>query len=61
MIDRSIPPPTYSICKLDIPLPTACFLKNGIPVIGLQDPNLTLVRLDIRLKAGSYYQKKQLV
>ncbi|MDR0606427.1 MAG: insulinase family protein [Bacteroidales bacterium] len=61
MIDRSIPPPTYSICKWEIPLPTDCCLKNGIPVIGLQDPNLTLIRLDIRLKAGSYYQKKQLL
>jgi predicted Zn-dependent peptidase len=61
MIDRSIPPKTYSICELKPSLATCYRLKNGIPVIGLKDPNLTLIRLDIRLKAGSYYQKKQLV
>jgi predicted Zn-dependent peptidase len=61
MIDRNIPPKTYSICELKPSLATCYRLKNGISVVGLKDPNLTLIRLDIRLKAGSYYQKKQLV
>jgi len=33
-------------------------LKNGIPFIGLHDPNSELMRLDVRLTAGSYFQQK---
>jgi predicted Zn-dependent peptidase len=61
MTDRSTAPRIYSIDKVNPSLAIVYSLKNGIPVTGLQDPNLTLIRLDIRLKAGSYYQKKQMV
>ena len=61
MLDRSISPQTYSIHELK-PLPTMAYsLKNNIVVAGLNDPNLTLIRMDIRLKAGSYFQQKQLM
>ncbi len=61
MLNRNIAPKTYPISELK-PSPTISYmLKNGIIVVGLNDPNLTLMRLDIRLKAGSYYQRKQLV
>jgi predicted Zn-dependent peptidase len=61
MIDRSKAPKTCSVCELK-PLPvTSRILDNGIVVLGLRDPNMALIRLDIRIKAGSYYQEKQLV
>ncbi|MDR1181803.1 MAG: insulinase family protein, partial [Bacteroidales bacterium] len=61
MTDRKKSPKTYSICELN-PLPTVSrTLHNGIVVIGLKDPDMALIRLDIRIKAGSYYQKKQMV
>ena len=61
MLNRKKSPQTYPIHELK-PSPTVSYtLKNGIELVGLNDRNLTLVRLDIRLKAGSYYQQKQAV
>ena len=61
MLNRSIPPQSYPIHELKPSLTVPFTLKNGIAVVGLNDPNLTLMRLDIRLNAGSYYQQKQAV
>jgi predicted Zn-dependent peptidase len=61
MLNRKISPQSYPIYELK-PSPTVPYtLKNGIAVVGLNDPNLTLIRLDIRLKAGIYFQQKQAV
>jgi len=61
ILNRSISPQSYPIHEFK-PSPTVTYtLENGIVVVGLNDPNLTLMRLDIRLKAGSYYQQKQAV
>jgi len=61
MLDRSISPRAYPIHELK-PSPTIFHvLNNGIEVVGLNDSNLTLIRLDIRLKAGCYYQQKRAV
>jgi len=57
---RTTQPQTYPIHELKL-LPAIVYkLKNNIVFTGLNDPNLTLIRLDIRLKAGSYYQQKKL-
>ena len=40
---------------------TRLTLKNDIPFVGLHDPNLKLIRMDIRLTAGSYFQQKNAV
>ena len=59
MLNRKISPQTYPIHELK-PSPTIPYtLTNGIDVIGLNDSNLTLIRLDMRLKAGCYYQQKR--
>jgi len=61
MVDRSISPQAYPIHELK-PSPIITHtLKNKLRLIGLNDSNLTLIRLDIRLRAGSYYQQKQAV
>lgn len=51
-------PKTYPFSDFSSPSPMRLALQNGIPLIGLHDPNLELVRLDIRLMAGSYFQQK---
>ena len=59
MLNRTISPQAYPIHELK-PSPTISHtLNNGIVVIGLNDNNLTLVRLDIRLTAGCYFQQKK--
>ena len=61
MLNRSISPKSYPIHELKPSKTISYTLNNGILVVGLNDPNLTLMRLDVRLKAGSYYQQKQAV
>ena len=51
-------PKTHPFADFNAPIPTRLTLKNGIPFIGLHNPNLNLIRLDIRLMAGSYFQQK---
>ena len=54
----NIKPKTHPFADFNTPIPHRLTLKNGIPFIGLHDPHLELVRLDIRLMAGSYFQQK---
>ena len=54
-------PKIYPINYLKLSSAIRYTLKNGIVFVGLNEPNLTLIRLDIRLKAGSYYQQKRLL
>jgi predicted Zn-dependent peptidase len=61
MLNRKKSPQTYPIYEFTPPQTMSCTLENNIFVVGLNDPNLTLIRLDIRLKAGSYFQQKQAV
>jgi predicted Zn-dependent peptidase len=51
-------PQPQPFADFNAPIPKRSTLKNGIPLISLHDPNLKLVRLDIRLMAGSYFQQK---
>ncbi|MDR1879168.1 MAG: insulinase family protein [Bacteroidales bacterium] len=58
---RSIQPPLHPVSALN-PLPVMLHtLKNSIAVMGLNDPNMALIRLDVQLKAGSYFQQKPAV
>ena len=43
------------------PQPNRLALKNGVPFVGLHNPDLELIRLDIRLLAGSCFQQKPAV
>ena len=61
MLNRKISSQSYPIHEFKPSQTVSYTLENGIAVVGLNDPNLTLMRLDIRLKAGSYYQPKQAV
>jgi len=51
-------PKTRSFAAFNYPIPTRLTLQNGIPLIGLHKADLSLIRLDIRLMAGSYFQQK---
>lgn len=51
-------PKTHPFTDFNSPFPNRLTLKNGIPFIGLHNPDLELIRLDIRLLAGSYFQQK---
>jgi len=55
---RSQQPPTYYLPELQIVNAEYQQLKNGIPLIVLHDNTYKIIRLDIRLRAGSYFQKK---
>ena len=61
MLDRNIQPKTFPISEFKPVKPVSHTLKNSITFTGLHDKNMTLFRLDIRLKAGSYFQQKQAV
>ena len=61
MLDRNIQPKTFPISEFKPVKPVFHTLKNSMPFTGLHDKNMTLLRLDIRLKAGSYFQQKQAV
>ena len=51
-------PTIHRFTNFSSPLPMRLTLENGIPFIGLHNADLTLVRLDIRLMAGSCFQQK---
>ena len=51
-------PQIHSFANFNSPIPIRLPLKNGIPLIGLHHADLALIRLDIRLMAGSYFQQK---
>lgn len=55
---RSQQPSTYYLPKLQIVNAAYLQLNNGIPLIVLHNDSYKVIRLDIRLKAGSYFQKK---
>jgi predicted Zn-dependent peptidase len=51
-------PKPRPFADFNAPTPRRLTFKNGISLIGLHDPNLKLVRLDVRLLAGSCFQQK---
>ena len=51
-------PKTQPFADFSSPNPMRLRLNNSISFVGLHDPNLKLIRLDIRLLAGSYFQQK---
>ena len=56
MTDRTKVPDTFAFAAPDL-LPMQCIrLSNGIPVYMLQHPDYKLIRMDVRLKAGSRFQ-----
>lgn len=57
-INRLQQPSTYFPHELNILPAEYQFLKNGIPLIVLHNNNHKVIRLDIRLRAGSYFQNK---
>ncbi|MDR0367615.1 MAG: insulinase family protein [Bacteroidales bacterium] len=61
MLNRNEQPQTFPISEFKPVETTVHTLKNQTPVIGLHDSQMALIRLDIRLKAGSYFQQKQAV
>lgn len=57
-VDYSQQPTSYLLPTLNIlPSEMSC-LKNGIPILYLHNENQRIIRLDIRLKAGSFFQNK---
>ena len=54
-------PKTHPFADFSSLRPMRLNLHNGIPFVGLHDPNLKLIRLDIRLMAGSYFQQKSAI
>ena len=61
MLDRTIQPNTFPISEFKPVKSLSHTLKNSIVLTGLHDSTMELSRLDIRLKAGSYFQQKQAV
>ena len=61
MLDRTIQPNTFPISEFNPVKSLSHTLKNSIVLTGLHDAAMELSRLDIRLKAGSYFQQKQAV
>ena len=51
-------PKTQPFGGFNSPTTKRLTLINGIPFIGLHDSNVELIRMDIRLLAGSYFQQK---
>ena len=61
MLDRTIQPNTFPISEFKPVKSFSHTLKNSIALTGLHDSAMELSRLDIRLKAGSYFQQKQAI
>ncbi len=61
MLDRTKQPQTFPIDEFKLVGTISHRLKNNVLVTGLHDPAMELIRLDIRLRAGSYFQQKQAV
>lgn len=61
MLDRTKQPQTFPIDGFKSVETISHTLKNNIMLTGLHDPAMELIRLDIRIKAGSYFQQKQAV
>ncbi len=58
-IDYSKRPKTYLLPTLNILPAEISYLKNGISIFYLHNENQKIMRLDIRLKAGSFFQDKK--
>ncbi|MDR1793696.1 MAG: insulinase family protein [Bacteroidales bacterium] len=61
MLERAIEPKTYPMPTFEPLKAQKQILKNGIPVFALHNPDMQLVRLDVRIKAGSFFQQKPAV
>lgn len=61
MLNRKIQPQTFPIDDFKPVQAISHTLKNKVVLTGLHDWTMELIRLDIRLKAGSYFQQKQAV
>jgi zinc protease len=58
-INRTLQPLAKNLPALEIQDGKTIFLKNGIPLFVLQNESQKIIRLDIRLQAGSSYQQKK--
>jgi len=50
--DRSVEPPFGARPELTAPVVDRAQLSNGVPVLSIQDPEIPLIQLEIRLKGG---------
>lgn len=60
-INRTISPPTYLLPEMEILPSNMMHLKNDIPLLILHNENQKIIRFDIRLMAGSYFQHKETI
>lgn len=58
MLDRSIAPKVYNFQGFQTPIINKYTLSNGISCYGIDNHSINLIRLDIRIYAGSTFQKK---
>ncbi|NLJ81514.1 MAG: insulinase family protein [Bacteroidales bacterium] len=60
-INRAVSPPRYLLPEMEILPSKTIHLKNGIPLLILHNENQKIIRFDIRLMAGSYFQHKKTI
>ena len=60
-IDRTSQPITQLLPSMEILPSETHILKNGIPLLILHNENQKIIRLDLRLRAGSSFQEKNAV
>ncbi len=61
MIDRTVPPDFNSLTKVYIPSVETAHLKNGRNVFYLLDAQAQVFKIDLVIKAGSWYSKEYAV
>ena len=60
-LDRSVPPPIQEISKCELQAPQNYMFLNKIPLFVFQNPNLDLIHILIKIKAGALYETSKFV
>jgi len=59
--NRKVPPPIHEISTLVLQAPTKHTLLDSIPLCFFQNPNLDLIHILIKIKAGALYEPEKFV
>jgi len=58
---RKLPPAVHKIDSCVMPAPKKCYISNEIPLYLFQNPNLDLIHIIIKVKAGALYEQRKFV
>jgi len=61
LVNRRMPPAVYEINSCVLQAPKICRISENIPLYLFQNPNLDLIHILIRIKAGTLYERSKFV